>query len=86
MAKLTLGGIIGTIEADAKDAFIWITKEGIKIAQGGPRAIAALGVLLSAVEQFLSDGETANLAAAVAMIKPVWDDLKAFAETVGIKL
>lgn len=71
---------------DAGKALAWLTKEGVKIAQGGPRAIAALGVLLAAVEKFLSDADTANLTAAIADIKPVWADLKAFVADFGIKL
>jgi len=76
----------GAVEADAKDALAWLTKEGIKIATSGPKAIAALGVLLGAVEQFLTDADTAQLTAALAQIKPVWNDLKSFAATLGIKL
>lgn len=74
------------LEADAKDVLTFLTKEGVKIAEGGPKAIAALGVLLAAVEKFLADGDTGNLVAAIADIKPVWADLKAFVADFGIKL
>jgi hypothetical protein len=84
--KLTLGTVVSDIEGKAKDVLEWLTKETVKIAQGGPRAIAALGVLLGAVEQFFSDGSTGNLTAALNDIKPVWADLKAFAADLGIKL
>jgi len=86
MAKLSLSKIEGTIEADAADALKWLTKEGIKLSSGGPKAIAALGVLLTAAEQELSDAGTGNLAQAVTDIKPVWSDLKAFVADFGLKL
>jgi hypothetical protein len=78
--------IKGELVADAKEALAFLTKEAVKIAQGGPRAIAALGVLLGAVKQFIADGEAANLIAAIADIKQAWADLEIFAADLGIKL
>jgi hypothetical protein len=84
--SITLQKIESTIEGDAGTLLAWLTKEGVKIAQGGPRAIAALGVLLAAVQQFLSDANSSNLVAAIEQIKPVWNDLKSFVADFGIKL
>jgi|HubBroStandDraft_4_1064222.scaffolds.fasta_scaffold163782_3 hypothetical protein len=95
MAKITLtlnsitskvDNDVSTIEADAKDALAWLVKEGTKLAQGGPRAIAALGVLLAAVQAELTDVGSGNLAQAIQDIKPVWSDVKAFVADFGIKL
>jgi hypothetical protein len=86
MAKITLTKIEGTIEADAGTALTWLLKEGVKISQGGPKAIAALGVLLTAVEAELAAAGSGNLAAAIQDISPAWADLKAFVADFGIKL
>lgn len=86
MPKINLSKVEGTIECEAKDAFEWLTKEGVKVTEGGPKAIAALGVLLGAVDQELSDASTGNVAAAIEQIKPVWNDVKTFLQGVGIKL
>jgi hypothetical protein len=86
MAKLSLSKIEGTIEADASAALTWLTKEGIKLSQGGPKALAALGVLLGAVEQELTAAGSGNIAGAVTSISPVWADVKAFVADLGIKL
>jgi hypothetical protein len=86
MAKLTLTKIEGTIEADATQALAWLTKEGIKISQGGPKALAALGILLGAVDQELASAGSGNLPAAIQGVSPVWSDVKAFVAELGIKL
>lgn len=86
MAKLTLKGVVSDIEADAGEALIFLTKEGTKLAQGGPRGLAALAVLLGAVDKELADAQSGNVAAAIADIKPVWPDVKALAADLGIKL
>jgi hypothetical protein len=86
MAKLSLTSIEGTIEADASDALVWLTKEGIKLSQGGPKALAALGVLLAAVKLELASVGSGNLAAAIEEIKPVFTDVEVFVGDLGIKL
>jgi len=86
MAKLTLSKIALDVESDASVALTWLTKEGVKLAQGGPRALAALGVLLGAVKQELAAAGSGNLTAAIAEVKPVFSDLEAFVEDFGLKL
>jgi len=71
---------------DAGKAYAWLKKETSKVVQGGPRAVAALGVLLSAVSSLLQDASQANVAAVIAQIKTVWIDVQALAADFGIKI
>jgi hypothetical protein len=87
MVKVTLTTKVeNAIEVGAGDALAFLTKEGVKLASGGPKALAALGVLLGAVDQELSAAQTGNIAAAIQDVKPVWADVKAFVAELGIKL
>jgi hypothetical protein len=83
--KITLKGAEAAIECDAKEALAWLTKEGVKVDKNGPRALAGLGVLIGAAEQFLADAEAGNLIGAVQQIKPVIGDVKTFVADLGIK-
>jgi len=69
------------IEGDAAVVLAFLLKTELKLTSKGPVAIAALGVLVAAVEQFLSDADTGNLAAAIAQVKPVIGDVKSFIAT-----
>lgn len=84
-----------SIEVDIEKALSWVTKEGAKISQGGPRALAALAVILTAVEKALADGAAVaanptslvlNFSQDVNDVKAVWSDVKAFIAELGIKL
>jgi hypothetical protein len=84
-----------SVEVDIEKALSWVTKEGAKISQGGPRALAALAVVLSAVEKALADGAAIaanpttlvlNFGQDIADVKAVWSDVKTFVDGLGIKL
>lgn len=76
----------GKIEGAAEDVLAFLTKAGLKLTSNGPAALAALGVLLGAVEAEMTAAGTGNIQGAIADIKPIWPDVKVFAAQLGIKL
>jgi hypothetical protein len=69
------------LEGAAADVLAFLTKTELKISGKGPVAVAALGVLVAAVEQFMADASTGNLVAAVQQVQPVIGDVKSFIAT-----
>jgi hypothetical protein len=70
-----------TIEGDAAVVLAFLVKAELKLANRGPAAIAALGVLVAATEQFLTDADTGNFIAAIQQVKPFVADMKSFIAT-----
>ena len=87
--------ILKTIETDAEKVLSWLTHDAAKIEKAGPNVLAGLGTLAGAVEKALADVAGAatspaslvlNLGTDIADFKAVWPDVKAFIETLGIKV
>jgi len=82
------------VEVGAAKLLGWITRGANVTATAGPKVIAGLGTLLETLDNVLSDTQIAaaapaNLsldAQALADVKAVWPDIKAFLTTLGIKL
>lgn len=83
------------IEVAAGDLLKWVTTGATTAEKLGPGALAGLGVLAGAVEKALVDAATAasnpatlvlNLGSDIEDIKAVWPDLKAFLQTLGVKI
>lgn len=83
------------IEIAAEDALRFITSLQGDVNKGGPGALAALAVVLSAVDKALVDGTNVannpaslvlSFATDVADVKAVWPAVKQLAASLGIKL
>ena len=80
------------IEIAAEDALKWLTGAG-KALHAAPKVVAALAILVGAVEKPLSElaGAAANPLnipldiETVNDLKAVWPDVKAFLTTLGVK-
>jgi hypothetical protein len=83
MSKLSLdlSKLGGTIEGDAADVLKFLTSAEVTVTAKAPKAIAALTVAVGAIKQFLADGETGNLVAALQQVKPVIGDVEDFIAT-----
>jgi len=87
--------LIKTLEADAAKVLHFLIGAEQKIATVEPKVVAALGVLAGGVETALTDAAAVaanptsivlNLGTDITDFKAVWPEVKAFLETLGIKV
>jgi hypothetical protein len=83
------------IEGDAAKVLHWLADASVKISATEPKAVAALTILLTAVEAAIGDVGAAaanpaslvlTLGTDIADLKAVWPDVKTFVSEFGIKL
>ena len=93
--KIDLGKFAATIEGDAEKVIKFLSHAEVKIDAQAPKALAALGVLIPAIEKALADANSAaanpvslvlSLPVDIADFKAVWPDLKSFLESFGAKV